>query len=177
MNITDSDIHVQREAVLMPYLRALSAFRDSVRKLARDGASNSDILALSDRLRDQEMVDLGVALDDQEDGQALVKLVPAEQLRAVRDEKAALAKKKADQKAAAQAAAEAKRQAQLEKGRLSPLAMFKQNPEYSKFDEDGIPTHDAKGEEVPKTRSKKLKKEWDAQKRLHDLFLAETKGQ
>ena len=91
---------LDREEVLMPYLRALSAFRDGVRQLAiskGDGAAK-DILALCDRLRDQDLVPLGVALDDQEgmsnchtcvacrfltlsaDGKALVKLVPPAQL-------------------------------------------------------------------------------------------------
>jgi hypothetical protein len=50
----------------MPYLRALSSFRDQIRQLAMSGAPSSEILALTDRLRDVEMVDLGVALDDQD---------------------------------------------------------------------------------------------------------------
>lgn len=50
----------------MPYLRALSSFRDEVRKLALKGANSKEILELCDRLRDNELVDLGVALDDQE---------------------------------------------------------------------------------------------------------------
>lgn len=49
----------------MPYLRALSAFRDSVRKLAMEGAPASEILALSDQFRDYDAVELGIALDDQ----------------------------------------------------------------------------------------------------------------
>lgn len=162
-----------REAVLMPYLRALSTFRDSVRRLAREEGKASEILALCDQLRDQELVDLGVALDDQDDGRALVKLVPAEQLRAARDEKAAAAKAKAAQKAASQAAAEAKRREKLEKGKLSPKEMFKSSSEFSKWDSDGLPTHDAQGEEISKSRAKKLKKEWDQQAKLHEAYLAE----
>lgn len=50
----------------MPYLRAMSTFRDDVRKLALGKASSKEILELCDRLRDNELVDLGVALDDQE---------------------------------------------------------------------------------------------------------------
>lgn len=50
----------------MPYARALSSFRDGIRRLAIENAKLSEILALCDQLRDQEMVDLGVALDDQE---------------------------------------------------------------------------------------------------------------
>lgn len=44
----------------------MSTFRDEVRKLAMNGGTAAEILALSDRLRDVGMVDLGVALDDQE---------------------------------------------------------------------------------------------------------------
>jgi cysteinyl-tRNA synthetase len=59
----------------MPYLRALSSFRDEVRKLALKGASSKEILELCDRLRDNELVDLGVALDDQE-GACLYPRIP-----------------------------------------------------------------------------------------------------
>ena len=52
----------------MPYLRTLSSFRDGVRKLAIAKGDNAlkDILTLSDKLRDVDLVPLGVALDDQE---------------------------------------------------------------------------------------------------------------
>jgi cysteinyl-tRNA synthetase len=52
----------------MPYLRVLSSFRDGVRQLAiskGDGAA-METLALCDKLRDSDLVPLGVALDDQE---------------------------------------------------------------------------------------------------------------
>jgi cysteinyl-tRNA synthetase len=51
----------------MPYLRALSSFRDGVRRLAMDKGNDAlkDILALCDNLRDTDLVPLGVALDDQ----------------------------------------------------------------------------------------------------------------
>ncbi|GAA5945967.1 hypothetical protein JCM3775_007564 [Rhodotorula graminis] len=166
------DAGVDRDAVLMPYLRALSSFRDQVRQLAMSNAASSDILALCDRLRDEEMVELGVALDDQDDGRAMVKLVPAAQLRAARDAKAALAAEKAERKAAAAAAAEQKRLERLEKGRVDPQHMFRTD-EYSAWDEAGMPTKDRDGNEVPKSRTKKLAKEYAAQKKLHDEFLKE----
>lgn len=52
----------------MPYLRTLSSFRDGVRNLAIAKAETAlkDILALSDKLRDVDLVPLGIALDDQE---------------------------------------------------------------------------------------------------------------
>jgi len=60
--------YTQREEVVMPYLRVLSSFRDGVRQLAiskGDGAAK-EILALCDKVRDADLVPLGVALDDQE---------------------------------------------------------------------------------------------------------------
>jgi cysteinyl-tRNA synthetase len=52
----------------MPYLRTLSSFRDSVRGLAMGKGDTAlrDILSLCDKLRDCDLVPLGVALDDQE---------------------------------------------------------------------------------------------------------------
>ncbi|BGP26154.1 cysteinyl-tRNA synthetase [Rhodotorula toruloides] len=169
---------VDRESLLMPYLRALSGFRDQVRQLAMSGATSSDILALTDKLRDHDLVDLGVALDDQEDGRAMVKLVPPELLREARDVKAAAQQEKAAKKAAAAAAVEAKRLERLEKGRMPPTEMFRSNTaEYTAWDEQGLPTKDKDGNELPKSRGKKLKKEWDMQKKLHDEFLKEQEKQ
>lgn len=52
----------------MPYLRSLSSFRDGVRRIAMEKGETSlkDILALCDKLRDVDLVPLGVALDDQD---------------------------------------------------------------------------------------------------------------
>lgn len=52
----------------MPYLRAMSNFRDAVRAAAmgKNDSALKDILALCDKLRDVDLVSLGVALDDQE---------------------------------------------------------------------------------------------------------------
>jgi cysteinyl-tRNA synthetase len=64
--ITVADITSQREAILMPYMRTLSTFRDEVRRKAMAKQPHSEFLELTDRLRDDELVPLGVALDDQE---------------------------------------------------------------------------------------------------------------
>jgi cysteinyl-tRNA synthetase len=52
----------------MPYLRTLSSFRDGVRRLAMEKSDGAlkEILSLCDKLRDNDLVNLGVALDDQE---------------------------------------------------------------------------------------------------------------
>ena len=57
---------IQREELLMPYLRAFSSFRDNVRGLAMSQAAPKQVLEYCDKFRDIDMVPLGVALDDQE---------------------------------------------------------------------------------------------------------------
>ena len=49
--------------------------------------------------------------------------------------------------------------------------MFKSDAKYTEFDADGLPTKLADGNEVPKSQAKKLKKEWEKQKKLHEEYL------
>jgi cysteinyl-tRNA synthetase len=180
----------------MPYLHVLSSFRDSVREMAREGRPHKDFLSLCDRLRDIDLEELGVSLDDQDgknsllktararrltftfahvpDGKALVKLIPAATLLAAREAKFAVAAEKAARKAQLAAEKEAALLAKLEKGKIPPEEMFK-TPEYSALDEKGIPTHDAEGVELSKGKRKKLIKEWEEQSKLHEKYVLSQK--
>ena len=62
--------------------------------------------------------------------------------------------------------AEAKRKAEAAK--IPPTELFLNNPEFSKFNEKGMPTHDAKGEPVTKSRLKKLAKLYKAQEKAQE---------
>ncbi|KDQ18769.1 hypothetical protein BOTBODRAFT_28275 [Botryobasidium botryosum FD-172 SS1] len=163
---------INREAILMPYLRALSNFRDDVRQMAIKNASTKEILALCDKLRDIDLIPLGVALDDREDGQALVKLVNPEILLRNRDEKLAQAAEKAAKKAAQVEAERTKKLARLEKGKLSPQEMFKPpnvlEGTFGSWDDNGLPLTDGEGKELSKSKVKKCAKEWDIQKKAHE---------
>ncbi|PWY99745.1 cysteinyl-tRNA synthetase [Testicularia cyperi] len=165
-----------KEELLMPYLRALSSFRDSIRNLARSGAPASEYLKLSDALRDNDLVDLGVALEDTDDGRALVKLVPASQLQAARKEKEAAAAEKLARKQQAAEQARLKRLENLEKGRIAPDQMFRTSDEYSEWDERGLPTKDKEGADLAKKRRKNLEKDFDKQTKLHKEFLEAQKN-
>jgi cysteinyl-tRNA synthetase len=55
---------------------------------------------------------------------------------------------------------------------VSPQEMFKSDAKYQAWDAEGLPTKLADGSEVPKSQLKKLKKDWDRQKKLHDEYLA-----
>jgi cysteinyl-tRNA synthetase len=90
------------EKLALPYIRAVSRLRDELRRLVSsnslDKSSKAAILMIADRIRDYDLADLGVQLDDQVDKPSLVKFVPAARLVAAREEKAAMVAEKALQK-------------------------------------------------------------------------------
>lgn len=91
------------EKLALPFIRATSRLRDELRATISSGVAldpkvKQAILALSDRIRDYDLTDLGVQLDDRVDGPSLVKFVPASKLIQAREEKAALLAEKARQK-------------------------------------------------------------------------------
>nr|CCA16832.1 unnamed protein product [Albugo laibachii Nc14] len=62
--------------------------------------------------------------------------------------------------------------AKVDKAKIPPHEFFRQQTElYSAFDSDGVPTHNAAGDALTKTLQKKLKKEFEKQKRLHEQYL------
>jgi cysteinyl-tRNA synthetase len=135
----------------------------------------TELLNLCDKVRDEQLVELGVALDDREDGKSLIKFVDREILLAQRQEKLEKELQKRKEKEERQKQQEEKRLERLAKGKVSPLDMFKDEEGrqlYSQWDELGLPTHGIDGEELPKSRRKKLQKEYDGQKKLHEEYLA-----
>merc|ERR1711971_33861 len=84
-------------------------------------------------------------------------------------DKEELLREKAEAKTAEAAAKAAELEAQK---RIPPGDLFKdQTDKYSKFDDKGVPTHDAKGEEIPKSQQKKLQKLYDAQEKKYNTYL------
>ena len=162
---------------MLPFAYALSAFRDKIRTLAQNKAGNyihvdpKEILKLCDILRDEDMVELGVALEDREDGKALVKLVDKQVLLDQRQAKLDRELQKKKEKEERLKAEALKKQERLLKGKTAPSDLFK-TIEFSAWDEKGIPTKDKEGNEVAKSRRKKLEKEYAIQEKLHAEYLA-----
>ncbi|KAL2161838.1 hypothetical protein VTH06DRAFT_7622 [Thermothelomyces fergusii] len=162
------------EKLAMPYLRATSRLRDELRSIVAtlQPASKQAVLALSDRIRDYDLTDIGVQLDDQADKPSLIKFVPAAKLIAAREEKAAQLAEKARQKEEARRAKEKAEEEKWAKAKIPPQEMFKGDPKYQEWDADGLPTKLADGTEVPKSQVKKLRKEWERQAKLHEEYRA-----
>lgn len=159
------------EQLALPYLRGVSQIRDELRRIvsAQNAETKKAVLQLTDRIRDQDLTNLGVYLDDRPDNQpSLIKFIPAAELIAAREEKAALAAEKARKKEEARLAREQAEREAKEKARVPPEELFKKDERYSAWDEHGLPTLMKDGSEVPKSQLKTAKKLWDRQKKAYE---------
>lgn len=165
------------EVLAMPYLRAVSRIRDELRKLAPSSPAKKSILGLSDQIRDTDLTNVGVYLDDRPDDQpALIKFVPASELLAQREEKLAKEREKSAAKEKAKLEAERVKAEKEAKAKVSHLEMFKDDEKWSVWDDEGLPTKTKEGEDVSKAATKKLRKEWEKQKKAHEEWKAKSGG-
>lgn len=159
------------ESTVLPYLQALSDFREGVRRIARDRRV-PEVLQLSDALRDDVLPELGVRLEDHEGLPTVVKLVDRETLLREREEKRRVEEERRKKKEEALRKKQEQEAAKLAKMRVPPSELFlSERDKYSRFDENGLPTHDADGKELSKGQAKKLRKLLEAQEKLHAEYL------
>ena len=170
-NVSEDLVGQSKEESLAPYLDVLTAFRESVRMSAISG-DTSAVLQAADHLRDNILPDLGVRMEDKGSGKDVVTVWKLEDPEVLRRERL----QKEEAKLAKEAAKEEKRRKDKEREELSkipPDEYFRRKPElYTAFDEKGIPIKDGKGEPINKSVSKKLKKEFERQKELHEKYLS-----
>ena len=155
-----------------PYNQVLQQFRTDVQALAAQHAPAKDLLALCDQLRDVHLWNLGIYLEDRKDPHPAMVRPLDKSLVEAREEREAASMAKAKAKLEREAL-EAERERELrERAKVDPLLLFRASGEYSAWDESGIPTVDAEGNTVAKNKRKKLVKEWEKQKQMHEEWLA-----
>ena len=147
------------------FREVLESFNRDLSRLQTSESLVKDVRQLCDDIRDIHLFDKGVYLEDREDQPALIRPVTKE-LRAARQEK----EERARQKQKAKEEREKEAASKADKGRLSHVDMFRTD-EYSAWDAEGVPTHEKDGEELTKSKRKKLQKDWERQKRLHEGWL------
>ncbi|XP_007535925.2 cysteine--tRNA ligase, cytoplasmic [Erinaceus europaeus] len=159
------------EATVMPYLQALSEFREGVRRIAREKRV-PEVLQLCDTLRDDVLPELGVRLEDHEGLPTVVKLVDRDTLLKEREGKRRVEEEKRKKKEEAARKKQEQEAAKLARMKVPPSEMFlSERDKYSRFDENGLPTHDMEGKELSKGQAKKLRKLFEAQEKLHKEYL------
>ncbi|XP_028403156.1 cysteine--tRNA ligase, cytoplasmic-like [Dendronephthya gigantea] len=164
-----SSTEANREDIALPYVQLLADFREQVRNIARQ-EKVGEILKLCDRLRDEDLPNLGVKLEDQEESQSsVIKFVDAETLRKERQQQLEEIERKKREKEEIKRRQEEEKAAKLAKAQLPPSEMFKhETDKYSAFDAQGIPTHDVTGEPISAKQVKKLKKLYQQQEKLYN---------
>ncbi|KAF0022362.1 hypothetical protein F2P81_025398 [Scophthalmus maximus] len=130
-----TDRSVDLESTVMPYLSALSDFRERVRKIARE-QKVTELLQLCDEVRDDTLPELGVRLEDHEGLPTVVKLVDKETLLKEREEKKKMEEEKKRKKEEAAKKKQEQEMAKLAKMKIPPCDLFRaETDKYSKFDE------------------------------------------
>jgi cysteinyl-tRNA synthetase len=160
-----------KEQILAPLLDVLTKFREQVRIAAMSGDAKA-VLAAADALRDDVLPDLGVRMEDKGSGVDVVTVWKLDDPAVLKMERAL--KEEAKLAKEAQKAEVARKQREKEeKARIKPEEMFLGMTDlYSAFDAaTGLPTHDKAGEPISKGAIKKLQKEFEKQKELHDKFV------
>jgi len=148
-----------------PVIDAFVSFRNNVRTAAREVPA---VMKVCDSVRDEVLPPLGFRLTDGgpsgstwsfDDPTVLIKEI-------AQKKEAELAKQRQKEKAAAE------KLAKLEEGKTLPGDIFlSEKDKYSKFDDKGIPTHDAEGKEIGKGPMKKLKDRYEKQVKAHAAWL------
>ncbi|XP_064401843.1 cysteine--tRNA ligase, cytoplasmic-like [Halichondria panicea] len=156
---------------LEPLVSLLANFREKVRNVALQ-EKKSDLLKLCDSVRDVELPELGVILEDKE-GHTVVKVVGKE---AALREREALLEAQADKiriKAQQKAKQEAAKAARDAVAAVAPEDMFlSMTDKYSMYDDQGVPTHDTNGTPLSDSQRKKLKKQWQTQDKKYKDYIA-----
>jgi cysteinyl-tRNA synthetase len=163
-----------------PVVDALAAFRDAVRAGARAAAAGdsgpADLLGLCDRLRDSTLVDLGIRLEDRQDGAVWRRDDPAE-MRAEIEAKAAAAAEAAAAKLARKMEAKRAEITKEKEAAVPPSELFLQPRHADRFcatalDPEGRPTLGADKEPLSKAAKKDVEKLYARQFKEHEKHLA-----
>jgi len=129
-------------------------------------SASQEMLKACDEVRDVDLWNIGLWLEDRETQKLPPMVRPL--TRSVRQER-----KDREQLAALKLERQEKlirdAQERLEKAKIDPREMFK-TAEYSTWDSEGMPTKDKDGNEVTKSKLKKLVKDQEKQRRLYEEY-------
>jgi len=125
---------------------------------------DNELLKLSDTLRN-DLLQHRVLFEDRIGKPTLVKLIDSSTIHSIQSPSSKEAEKQA-RKLELLHIQERRKAEKVAKALIVPEEMFKNDPTFSRFDENGVPTHGEDGEELSKNARKKVLKEYEAQKEL-----------
>ncbi|ODV61731.1 cysteine--tRNA ligase [Ascoidea rubescens DSM 1968] len=153
-----------QEEYVLPFIQLINDIRDEIRTIGIE-SKHSRLLDLSDRIRDKDLLNLGIGLDDRNGQKALIKFLSSNEKRdliKLRDEKEKVQQEKLNKKLAQLKLKEEQEKIKRNKEKVNPI---------DEWDNDGIPTKTQEGVEITKSARKKLIKQWQQQKKLYENYL------
>ncbi len=152
----------------------LANFRDAVRKHAKE-SKLFNLLELSDKLRDDILPELGILLEDTNNGQAIFKFDNPETLIKEREQKRKLANDLKIKKLNAKLNNKIKEKDRYTEWSVKPINFFKNSDKYTSYNEDdGLPLTNQNNEPLSKkaikVATKKMNKHVDNHKKYNDLI-------
>jgi cysteinyl-tRNA synthetase len=164
--LSESDGGKNAEEILTPFINAITDFRGEVKDSCIADKDVKKVLSICDKLRDEILPNLGVRIEDKGNKEKSVwKFFDKEEYLKEKEKEKELKENKKKQKEA-----EAKeREHKLSLTAKEYYATL--TDKYSEFDNDGVPTKNAKGNELSKEQYNKLKKEFAKHDKQHQKWL------
>lgn len=163
-----------------PYTSALKSFKHSITSLSPTSPTlKKDVLTLCDHLRDTTLWNLNIYIEDRPAPLPSLPRLITPQLRQARQEREAKAANEAALKIEREKKKVEEQRANDEKAKVDPREMFKigeRGEEFSAWDDRGLPVRLKGGGEVPKSRLRKLGKEWEGQRKRFDAWKEREAG-
>jgi cysteinyl-tRNA synthetase len=169
MDYTSSTGQTGNDSMETELLDIITKYRNDIRALV-SAKDFKGIFALNDKLRDEDLFNLGIKIDDKGKESVWMKCTK-EELERERKTKADLLEKKKREK-------EKKEAEKLAKMSIKPEELFKLDKRYegSQFDERGYPTVKKNGKEYSKKDKKYFDKQFAKQKKLYEQYLAKKES-
>ena len=164
--LSEGDGGKNAEEILTPFINAITDFRGEVKESCIADKDVKKVINICDKLRDDILPNLGVRIEDKGNKEKSVwKFFDKEEYLKEKEKEKELKENKKKQKEA-----EAKEREQ--KLSLTAKEYYATlTDKYSEFDNDGVPTKNAKGNELSKEQYNKLKKEFAKHDKQHQKWL------
>ena len=164
--ISENDGNKNEEEILTPFIDIITDFRGEIKNICIIEKDTKKVLTLCDKLRDEILPNAGIRIEDKGKGEKSIwKFFNKEEYLKEKEKEKELKENKRLQKEA---------EAKERELRLSLSAKeyyAKQTDKYSAFDETGVPTKNAKGNDLSKEQYNKLKKEFAKHEKQHQKWL------
>ena len=162
--------NINAEEILTPFMNVITDFRDEIKEICILEKDPKKVLSLCDKLRDDILPNLGIKIEDKGKGEKSIwKFFDKEEYLKEKEKDKELKENKRKQK---------EFEAKENELRLSKSAkeyFASQIDKYSEFDQNGVPTKNAKGEMLSQEQYNKLKKDFAKHEKQHQKWLEKNK--